>query len=102
MSRRDRGFTESARLRQGDNDPVDVVEIGSATLDMGGIYEARCLGRLAGCQSYVSFPTDGWDNVCLGSGCERFMCTVRVLETRLRAFVRLGLTVTSAGRFIPL
>ena len=26
---------------QGDNDPVDVVEIGSATLDMGGVYEAR-------------------------------------------------------------
>jgi len=29
--------------RQGDNDPVDVVEIGSATLEMGGVYEARPL-----------------------------------------------------------
>ena len=31
---------------QGDNDPVDVVEIGSTKLDMGGVYEARpfCAG----------------------------------------------------------
>jgi Inorganic pyrophosphatase len=32
---------------QGDNDPVDVVEIGSATLEMGGVYKVKALGVYA-------------------------------------------------------
>jgi inorganic pyrophosphatase len=32
---------------QGDNDPVDVVEIGSATCEMGGIYEVKPVGVYA-------------------------------------------------------
>jgi len=31
----------------GDNDPVDVVEIGSATLEMGGVYKVKPLGVYA-------------------------------------------------------
>lgn len=30
---------------QGDNDPVDVVEIGSQTCDMGGVYQVKPLGE---------------------------------------------------------
>lgn len=33
--------------RQGDNDPVDVVEIGSATGRRGGVYKVKPLGVLA-------------------------------------------------------
>ena len=32
---------------QGDNDPVDVVEIGSATGEMGGVYPVKPLATLA-------------------------------------------------------
>lgn len=32
-------------LLQGDNDPVDVVEIGSQVLDMGGVYKVKPLGE---------------------------------------------------------
>jgi inorganic pyrophosphatase len=32
---------------QGDNDPVDVVEIGSAALKMGGVYKVKPLGVYA-------------------------------------------------------
>ena len=32
---------------QGDNDPVDVVEIGSKALDMGGVYPVKPLAVLA-------------------------------------------------------
>eukprot|EP00955_Chlamydomonas_euryale_P108730 365870-Chlamydomonas_euryale.AAC.12 len=32
---------------QGDNDPVDVVEIGSSTLKMGGVYKVKPLGVYA-------------------------------------------------------
>lgn len=32
---------------QGDNDPVDVVEIGSATCEMGGIYKVKPIGIYA-------------------------------------------------------
>ena len=31
----------------GDNDPVDVVEIGSTQLEMGGVYEVKVLGVYA-------------------------------------------------------
>jgi hypothetical protein len=31
---------------QGDNDPVDVVEIGSTQLKMGGVYKVKPLGEL--------------------------------------------------------
>ena len=31
---------------QGDNDPVDVVEIGSATHRQGGVYKVRVLSRV--------------------------------------------------------
>ena len=31
----------------GDNDPVDIVEIGSARCDMGGVYPVKALGALA-------------------------------------------------------
>ena len=32
---------------QGDNDPVDVVEIGSTALEMGGVYTVKPLGIYA-------------------------------------------------------
>lgn len=32
---------------QGDNDPVDVVEIGSRTLEQGGVYPVKPLGVFA-------------------------------------------------------
>ena len=32
---------------QGDNDPVDVVEIGTKQLDMGGVYPVKPLATLA-------------------------------------------------------
>ncbi len=32
---------------KGDNDPVDVVEIGSRTLRMGGVYRVKPLGAYA-------------------------------------------------------
>ena len=32
-------------LPQGDNDPVDVVEIGSQTCEMGGVYQVKPLGE---------------------------------------------------------
>jgi hypothetical protein len=35
------------RTPQGDNDPVDVVEIGSAALKMGGVYKVKPLGIYA-------------------------------------------------------
>jgi len=39
---------ENADLKvMGDNDPVDVVEIGSATLEMGGVYPVKIVGVLA-------------------------------------------------------
>ena len=39
---------ENADLKvMGDNDPVDVVEIGSATLEMGGVYPVKIVGCLA-------------------------------------------------------
>ena len=31
----------------GDNDPVDVVEISSTALDMGGVYQVKCVGVYA-------------------------------------------------------
>ena len=31
----------------GDNDPVDVVEISSKTMEMGGVYEVKCIGTYA-------------------------------------------------------
>jgi inorganic pyrophosphatase len=31
----------------GDNDPVDVVEISSSTLEMGGVYPVKCVGVYA-------------------------------------------------------
>lgn len=31
----------------GDNDPVDVVEISSTALEMGGVYEVKCVGAYA-------------------------------------------------------
>lgn len=31
----------------GDGDPVDVVEISSTQLDMGGVYEVKCVGAYA-------------------------------------------------------
>jgi inorganic pyrophosphatase len=34
-------------LAQGDNDPVDVVEIGSRTLEHGGVYPVKPLGVFA-------------------------------------------------------
>jgi inorganic pyrophosphatase len=34
-------------LPQGDNDPVDVVEIGSSQLKMGGVYRVKPLGVYA-------------------------------------------------------
>lgn len=34
-------------VMQGDNDPVDVVEIGSAPCEMGGIYTVKPLGVYA-------------------------------------------------------
>lgn len=34
-------------LLQGDNDPVDVVEIGSSALKMGGVYRVKPLGVYA-------------------------------------------------------
>ncbi len=34
-------------LSQGDNDPVDVVEIGSSALAMGGVYRVKPLGVYA-------------------------------------------------------
>jgi inorganic pyrophosphatase len=34
-------------LAQGDNDPVDVVEIGSRTLEQGGVYPVKPLGVFA-------------------------------------------------------
>jgi len=35
------------KILQGDNDPVDVVEIGSAALEMGGVYKVKPLGVYA-------------------------------------------------------
>lgn len=32
---------------QGDNDPVDVVEIGSSALEQGGVYRVKVLGVFA-------------------------------------------------------
>jgi inorganic pyrophosphatase len=31
----------------GDGDPVDVVEISSTTLEMGGVYQVKCVGAYA-------------------------------------------------------
>ena len=31
----------------GDNDPVDVVEISSTALEMGGVYQVKCVGAYA-------------------------------------------------------
>ncbi len=36
-------------LLQGDNDPVDVVEIGSETCEMGGVYPVKPLGEFKHC-----------------------------------------------------
>ena len=42
---------------QGDNDPVDVVEIGSTKLDMGGVYEARpFVSSVAACPQDPASP----------------------------------------------
>lgn len=40
-------FLPPLTLPQGDNDPVDVVEIGSAQLKMGGVYRVKPLGVYA-------------------------------------------------------
>ncbi len=40
-------YGHGALCRQGDNDPVDVVEIGSAAGRRGGVYKVKPLGVLA-------------------------------------------------------
>ena len=42
-----RGLRRGRLLSQGDNDPVDVVEIGSETLVSGGVYPVKPLAVLA-------------------------------------------------------
>lgn len=48
---------------QGDNDPVDVVEIGSTELPMGSVTPVKCLGALA----MIDDGELDWKMICIAA-----------------------------------
>ena len=65
----------------GDNDPVDVVEIGSKTLDMGGVYKVKVLGVYA----MIDDGELDWKVICLNTSDPK-AASVNTLEDVEREF----------------